>query len=306
MLTTSVYLEDIAEELEIASDESSTYYNTENGEFEYYNEDFSNIDKEEFENEKYIALPSQHDVNEYDMMVEFADTVKDGRKSELLAVALEGRGAFRRFKDTLFRVELVDEWYKFKNEAYIEVARDWCEGYGIPYKVKNSGNTNTTGDSSRTSRIESHNMLMAALTGAEVPENMPRQITLLGADGKEHTFAIECLILQRCKSINAIEICGATCYKESICGELEDSFDDMWHKMASRLEKALSKKYICDDGSMEDFKVVGYIEQSDVNGMHEVIIDGKPYTWLQLGNNLMAYEGWKIKIEFAPMSDELE
>ena len=53
--------------------------------------------------------------------------------NELLHVALEGRGAFRRFKDTLHRVGLTNEWYAFKRKAYIEIAREWCVENEIEY-----------------------------------------------------------------------------------------------------------------------------------------------------------------------------
>jgi len=66
-------------------------------------------------------------------MEDFIDTVSNQQKNELLSVSIEGRGAFRRFKDTLYRVDLVDEWYSFKHEAFIEVAREWCERHGIRY-----------------------------------------------------------------------------------------------------------------------------------------------------------------------------
>jgi aminoglycoside 6'-N-acetyltransferase I len=66
-------------------------------------------------------------------MEDFADTVSDLRKNELLYVALEGRGAFRRFKDTLHRVGLSDEWYTFKHKAYVGIAREWCRENGIEY-----------------------------------------------------------------------------------------------------------------------------------------------------------------------------
>lgn len=70
------------------------------------------------------------------MMGQFADNVCDNRKRELLLVALEGKGAFRRFKDTLDRTGLAGEWYKFRDGAYIEIAREWCEENEIFYQMK--------------------------------------------------------------------------------------------------------------------------------------------------------------------------
>jgi nitroreductase len=134
----TVFLEDIADEMEMVNNESHTFYNTETGEFEYYIEyDDSGIDPEKYEDGKYIPLPSQYEIHEYEIMETFTETVKDNRKRELLIVALEGKGAFRRFKDTLHRVDLADSWYKFKGRAFIRLAREWCEENKISYKFKN-------------------------------------------------------------------------------------------------------------------------------------------------------------------------
>lgn len=64
----------------------------------------------------------------YEQMVAFAQTVEDGHLKELLEVALDGRGAFRRFKDVLARYPHQQErWYRTK-AAYLEKeARAWLE-----------------------------------------------------------------------------------------------------------------------------------------------------------------------------------
>lgn len=134
-----------AEEFETISDEHQSFYNIETGEFDFYIDPLlSGIDDdcERFEDDCFIALPSQHELGEYDIMNDFTDTVTDPRANELLNVALEGKGAFRRFKDTLQRVGLADEWYEFKRKAYIEIARDWCEENNIPY-IDNDENSET-------------------------------------------------------------------------------------------------------------------------------------------------------------------
>jgi hypothetical protein len=67
-------------------------------------------------------------------MTDFAYNVTDPRANELLCIALEGKGAFRRFKDTLHRVDLADEWYAFKRSAYIVAVKRWCDRNEIPYE----------------------------------------------------------------------------------------------------------------------------------------------------------------------------
>ena len=91
-------LNEVAEEFEMIDGETRLFYNTETGEFDSYSDynDFDDGDPERFEEDCWVAAPSQRDINEYDIMADFAGTVTDPRKSELLCVALEGRGAFRR------------------------------------------------------------------------------------------------------------------------------------------------------------------------------------------------------------------
>ncbi|GHU68045.1 hypothetical protein FACS1894184_09110 [Clostridia bacterium] len=57
----------------------------------------------------------------------------DPHKSDMLAVAIQGKGAFRRFKDTMRYVGLEDEWYRFKDAAYKLKAIEWCDENEIPY-----------------------------------------------------------------------------------------------------------------------------------------------------------------------------
>jgi flavodoxin len=128
-------LTEVAGEFEIIDAETHLFYNTETGEFDYYGEYMEGEydTSEKFEDAAWIKAPSQWDIRGYDIMVAFAEAVSDPRKRERLCVSLEGKGAFRRFKDSLHRVDLVEEWYAFKHKAYVELAREWCEENGIAY-----------------------------------------------------------------------------------------------------------------------------------------------------------------------------
>jgi len=125
-----------AEEFETIDGETEHFYNTETGEFDFYiNQMISGLenDPERFEDDVWIRCPSQRDIGEYDAMCDFAGTVTDRRAKELLGIALEGKGAFRRFKDTLHRVGLTDEWHAFKHNAFLRLAKAWCEKNEIEY-----------------------------------------------------------------------------------------------------------------------------------------------------------------------------
>jgi hypothetical protein len=57
----------------------------------------------------------------------------DDQRDELLD-AIRGRGAFRRFKDAIHRFGIADEWYRFREEAFEEIAADFLEVNGIKFR----------------------------------------------------------------------------------------------------------------------------------------------------------------------------
>ena len=68
----------------------------------------------------------------YRDMVWFIEDLDDTSLADRLARAISGRGAFRRFKDTLFdRPELMTRWYAFSGDRQRGRARSWlaAEGY---------------------------------------------------------------------------------------------------------------------------------------------------------------------------------
>ena len=85
----------------------------------------------------FIALPSQYDVDEYSMMENFTFSLNDERHKENLSIALQGKGAFRRFKDTVIYLGIEDNWYQYRDKQYKEFVLEWCEMEGI--KVDQSG-----------------------------------------------------------------------------------------------------------------------------------------------------------------------
>ena len=120
-----VKLDDVLEALEIVNNEIESNI----GEFKDLNED--ELD-ELFE--KSIMLPTRYDINEYEMMGEFADTIEDARLQNQLYISLNGSGALRRFKDTCINYDIIDDWYKFRDEKYKDIAINWCQENNIKYK----------------------------------------------------------------------------------------------------------------------------------------------------------------------------
>ncbi|HET6966442.1 MAG TPA: UPF0158 family protein [Acidimicrobiales bacterium] len=62
----------------------------------------------------------------YRAMQDFVARVPDRRAADLLGRSIEGRGAFRRFKDTLFEFpELRDTWFRFHDVRMRRRAIEW-------------------------------------------------------------------------------------------------------------------------------------------------------------------------------------
>ncbi len=132
-----VKLSDVIDELESISMERDAYYNPVKNEF-FYSDigDYMNLDEDELEElyENSIGLPTSYEINEYRMMEEFIETIGDVNTANKLQMEIKGRGAFRRFKDTCISFEIIEEWYKFKDEKYKEIAVKWCQENKIDFE----------------------------------------------------------------------------------------------------------------------------------------------------------------------------
>ncbi len=81
----------------------------------------------------YLELPSKFDIHEYKIMERFCLSVSDEKISNVLLSKIRGSGAFRRFKDAIYRYGIEDEWFKYRDEAYKEIAISWLESHGFDY-----------------------------------------------------------------------------------------------------------------------------------------------------------------------------
>lgn len=89
------------------------------------------------EDPRWIHIPSVPTHEVYELMVEFAESVEDRHLGELLEVALDGPGAFRRFKDVLARYpSQLDRWHTFKRSYFEREIAEWLEGLGITWEAK--------------------------------------------------------------------------------------------------------------------------------------------------------------------------
>lgn len=132
-----VKLSEVIDALYFTNDEIEYYYNPTNGKIFMSNiEDYENLNEDELDElfEKSIMLPTRYDINEYEMMKDFVETIEDIRLQNQLYISLNGSGAFRRFKDTCINFDIINDWYKFRDEKYKEIAINWCKENNIKFE----------------------------------------------------------------------------------------------------------------------------------------------------------------------------
>ena len=149
-----VSLKAVVDEMQTVSDEMRAYINRETGELytltsedmAYAESDFDEANAPEWQKESiakaeeilegdaWLPLPDRFDINEWEIMRDFAQSQADERLAERLLRAIRGSGAFRYFKDVLFEEGIRDAWFAFRDRALEEIAECFLTEAKIPYK----------------------------------------------------------------------------------------------------------------------------------------------------------------------------
>ena len=150
-----VLLREVVDELDTTDDSIRAYINRKTGEVvpvnledaslvesaEPLDDDLPDWQREDLEeaervlfSDDFIPLPSQFEIHEWSIMERFAQSQPDEEVREELLYALHGRGAFRHFKGALNRLRLWDDWNQFRNAALEDIAIEFLESKGIPYR----------------------------------------------------------------------------------------------------------------------------------------------------------------------------
>lgn len=152
--------------------------------------------------------------------------------------------------------------------------------------------------------LECNNRIMSEKLGIELPPLIHHRFILTDCEDVHHLFDSEFILLPAFKLLRCYE-CGQTRYKCEVMGELTDGNGDLFNELIRRLMRMLSVKYI-QHGSWNDYNVYGYISYNKDNGLNAFIIDGRPYSWEELGKGLHGLDGFQIKIEAARPTDDFE
>ena len=81
---------------------------------------------------RFLLIPTTPSYKGYQDMVDFVDTVPHAHLRDQLDVALDGKGAFRRFKNVLLRYPHERErWFAFSDQRQRERADAWLREQGV-------------------------------------------------------------------------------------------------------------------------------------------------------------------------------
>ncbi|MEA3501061.1 MAG: UPF0158 family protein [Candidatus Marinimicrobia bacterium] len=125
-----VLIDNIIDALDNTNYEIRYYFNKKTKETKYFTD---HDDEDILKNEKkldrnnWISIKGMKSYQKYNLMKDFVSK-QDGKLKELLVIALDGKGAFRRFKDVLYEFpEIQKKWYEFKREWMKQKAIDFLE-----------------------------------------------------------------------------------------------------------------------------------------------------------------------------------
>ena len=82
----------------------------------------------------YLKLPSKFDFHEYSIMQNYCFSIEDEALRGEFLDGISGKGAFRMFKNLIYRYGIENNWFEFRDEAFKKIAIDWLDEYDLPYK----------------------------------------------------------------------------------------------------------------------------------------------------------------------------
>ncbi|MEC5423227.1 hypothetical protein QGM71_06890 [Virgibacillus sp. C22-A2] len=143
-------------------------------------------------------------------------------------------------------------------------------------------------------------------------EKQPKSFTVKDANGAVRHFTVEKTLFPMGISLEAVETIGYG-YKYGVHGELECDQQQLFQKLVSKVKRGVARNYIKEVhmpngikvNSMTGDRLVGRIEYSEETGdVPLLIIDGKPYTWDEIGKILMSNEGFQFRLDIIDMTDD--
>lgn len=85
------------------------------------------------DDDRFVKLPGQLDVLEWDIMRRFAVSRPDPQVANELTASIQGANAFQAFNAGLRKHKLQQQWQAHREELLHTIAAEWCVQHGIPF-----------------------------------------------------------------------------------------------------------------------------------------------------------------------------
>lgn len=120
--------------IECSTKEKASYFNTETGEIT--KADFLG-DSNFFEkgHPECVAMPKLCDIDEWKIMKDFILNIEDAKMQNQLKIAINGKGAFKRFKETCKNLKIMDSWQEFRKEKLKEEIQRWASKNNLGLEI---------------------------------------------------------------------------------------------------------------------------------------------------------------------------
>lgn len=89
---------------------------------------------EQDEGERYYFLPNKYIFHDSEIIEEYIDEVDNEMIQEELEESFFGKEKYRRFKDTLKKYRLENDYYNYREKYLRNMAIEWCEKNKIEYE----------------------------------------------------------------------------------------------------------------------------------------------------------------------------
>lgn len=152
-MTLKIKLKDIVDEIDYLPESFQALLNRETGEIATVSEEHFRAAEEsddlshyaEWEQElieqagavlasdDYLALPSEFDIHEYQIIDDFCRTLVDEDLRDKMQDCIKGKGAFGRFRNNIIRYGIEQNWFDHRRQALRDIAARWCRENDIPY-----------------------------------------------------------------------------------------------------------------------------------------------------------------------------
>ncbi|WP_317645416.1 hypothetical protein [Sporosarcina sp. GW1-11] len=161
--------------------------------------------------------------------------------------------------------------------------------------------------------MDCYNTVMAEELGIELPQ-LPKTFVADDANGVKRIFEVEQQITGTAILLTARERWEQG-YEFAVDGEPDTNQHKLFKQLREKTTRGLSETYL-ETGKFSTAEPYTYVKQNHLKGVLAydsansetplAIIDGKPYTWDEVGRMLQAFEGFQVKIAMKDLADELE